>query len=216
MKSISSFILLLFLLATGFAQKNDIEVFEKKEGDKVMVFARNVGKVDYSVTLTFTSKGMDVKPSSKVEAVIPVGFMKEMGNLTPIPGESWEYSYKVNFVQYMGNASVPTDPNSLQKTSSPPTSTAPANADLSKANVVLYSKPGCSRCAYTKKQLASLGIQFEEFSTTSNSPEISNMWAEIRKAGFTGGSITMPVVRADGKYYYNIEDLPSFVAGLKK
>lgn len=205
-------------MATGFAQKNDIEVFEKKEGDKVMVFARNIGKVDYSVTLTFTSKGMDVRPSSKVEAVIPAGFMKEMGNLTPRPGESWEYSYKVNFIQSMGKPVSPADTFSI---STPPaitelTTPVADHSELSKANIVLYSKPGCSRCAYTKKQLSSLQIPFEEFSTISNSPEIPNMWAELRKSGFTGGSITMPVVRADGKYYYNIPDLPSFIAGLKK
>lgn len=238
MKSILSIFCLLLIGYAGFAQKQDVEIFEKKEGSKVIVMARNTGKVEYSVALNITSKGMDVLPSPKVEAAIAPGFMKEMANLTPRPGESWEYSYDATITQSTGKptpnagisptkaspsgtpsptqtreATAPTTNTTTTTISTPPT---PPSQELSKADIILYSKPGCSRCAFVKKQLTSLGIPFEEYSTASASPEINSMWAGLRNSGFTGGSVTMPVVRANGKYYYNIQDMQGFVDKLKK
>lgn len=234
MKYILSIFSLFVISHTGFAQKQDVEIFEKKEGSKVIVVARNTGKTEYSVVLTITSKGMDVLPSSRVESSIAPGFMKEMANLTPRPGETWEYNYDVTVSQLAGKptpgAGVPAakatqGPISQTKTTNAPASSStttttvaapPPAPELSKADIILYSKPGCGRCAYVKKQLTSLGIPFEEYSTTSASPEINSMWAGLRNSGFTGGSVTMPVVRAEGKYYYNIPDMEGFVAKLKK
>jgi glutaredoxin len=239
MKAIFSIFTLLLIGSTGFTQKQDVEIFEKKEGSKVIVMARNTGKVEYSVALNITSKGMDVMPSSKVETSIAPGFMKEMANLTPKPGESWEYSYDVTIAQSSGisspnagvsptKASPSSTPTATQtrEANSPTTTTtttttitpppASPSPELSKADIILYTKPGCSRCAFVKKQLTSKGIAFEEYSTASDSPEINSMWAGLRNSGFTGGSVTMPVVRANGKYYYNIQDMQGFVDKLKK
>ncbi len=228
MKSTFSFLILLLIITSAIAQKEDIEVFEKKEGSKVIVMARNTGNVEYAVTLDITATGMDVSPSIKVQTVIPAGFMKEMANLTPRPGENWEYGYQVSYVQTSANASAKTSsspPDEKETVSPPMPSTAkpapPAQpntppSNLSKANLVVFTKPGCSRCEFTKKQLTSKGIPYEEYSVASDSPEINNMWAGLRSSGFTGGSVTMPVVRSNGKYYYNIPDLQGFVDGLKK
>lgn len=221
MKTILSFILLFQFITIGFAQKKDIDVFERKEGNNVLVIARNTGTIDYSVTVKITSKGMNVLPADTVEAAIPAGFMKQMATITPRPGESWEYGYQVSYLP-LGNKAFPPvapttpDPTAVQTTAAvalPVSSTAP---ELSKANIILYSKPGCGRCDLVKRELTSSGIAFEEYSTTSDSPEISNMWAGLRSSGFTGGSVTMPVVRAEGQYHYNIPDLNGFIASLKK
>ena len=46
MKSSTALVIALFLLTgTVIAQKEDIEIFEKKDGNKNIVVARNVGKV---------------------------------------------------------------------------------------------------------------------------------------------------------------------------
>ncbi len=236
MKAILSIFTLLLIGSTGFTQKQDVEVFEKKEGSKVIVMARNTGKVEYSVELNITSKGMDVLPSSKVETAIAPGFMKEMANLTPKPGESWEYSYEVTISQSTGKptpnagaspakaspSSTPSPTQTREENSTTPSTNTetitppPPASELSKAEIILYTKPGCGRCAFVKKQLTSKGISFEEYSTASDSPEINSMWAGLRNSGFTGGSVTMPVVRAKGKYYYNIQDMQGFVDKLKK
>jgi glutaredoxin len=221
MKIFISLFSLFFVLTTGFSQKKDIEVFEKKDGSKIIVVVRNTGTTDCSVTLTITSKGMEVSPSAQVESMIPAGFMKEIATLMPIPGKDWEYSYDVAFTQTREKTPVKTTettPSTLHNSTSTKQSTTQTNADLhlSTSDVILYSKPGCSRCSFVKQQLSSLNIPFEEYSTTSGSPEINNMWVQLRNSGFDGGSVTMPVVRANGKYYYNIPDLKEFVAKLKK
>jgi len=36
----------------------------------------------------------------------------------------------------------------------------------------------------------------------------------LRDGGFTGDSVTMPVVKVNGKLHYNIKDLTGFVNGL--
>ena len=58
-------------------------------------------------------------------------------------------------------------------------------------------------------------IAYEQVDVTLASPEVNNMWKQLRDGGFTGDSVTMPVVRVNGKYHYNIKDLNGFVAGLK-
>jgi glutaredoxin len=227
MKSLTTFLFLFLILEISHAQKQDIDIFEKKEGSKIIVMARNTGKVDYTVSVDVTSTGMDVAPSNKVEKIVPSGFMKEMAYLTPRTGESWEYSYDVSFVKTSGVAvtqpQTPATPEPKQTQNSPavtkpnlPPPPPTPTSNLSTADIIVYTKPGCSRCSFVKKQLTSMGITFEEYSTTSQSLEINNMWAGLRSAGFSGGSVTMPVVRAKGKYYYNIPDLQGFVDTLKK
>lgn len=217
MKSLSILSFLLLLATVSFSQNRDIEVYEKKDGDKILVMARNTGKVAYSVKVKITSTGMDVKPSDIVEAVIPAGYMKEMATITPRPGESWSYGFEVSFTESAGTSAPPKTTTTSSKSSGQLSSnTASQNtASLTDARIVLYNKPGCSRCAYAKKQMTSLGITYEEVNTQVQSPEVTNMWSELSKSGFAGGSVTMPVIRVDGKYHYDIKDLNDFVGKLK-
>lgn len=225
MKSILISLISLLLTTAIFGQKPDVEVYEKKEGDKTLIIARNTGNAESTVKLTITSQGMDVVPSSIVEAKVPAGFMKEMATLTPRPGELWSYSYDVSITQSVSK------PTSKQTTTVTPTPSSPkatvtttantqqkistSDPSLSNADIILYAKPGCGRCTFAKKQLTSLGIEFLEIDTHSDSPEVPNMWAQMRSQGFKGGSVTMPVIRVKGQYHYDIPDLGSFISKLK-
>lgn len=221
-----------FLLAallfsqSGFTQQKDIEVFEKKEGNKNIVVARNTSKTSYMVTVVINAKGMDVTPSTTVEAVIPGGYMKEMATLVPRPGEGWSYGYEVSFVEYSGelpksNKTSSTTPSTTTSTPTPPQTptvkapTSPEQTNLTSAPIVVYSQAGCGRCSFVKKDLDSKGVKYVEIDVNSPSPEVNNMWQKLRDGGFDGNSITMPVVRVDGQYHYNIKDLAGFVATLK-
>jgi len=226
-----TFLLAAFLFShSGFAQQKDIEVFEKKDGNKNIVVARNTSKTSYMVTVVITAKGMDVTPSTTVEAIIPGGYMKEMATLVPKPGEGWSYGYEVSFVEYSGTLpksntpSTPTQgskPSSTTSTTTPsqtPTVKAPASpeqASLTSAPIVVYSQAGCGRCSFVKKDLDSKGVKYVEIDVNAPSPEVNNMWQKLRDGGFDGNSITMPVVRVDGQYHYNIKDLAGFVATIK-
>ena len=90
----------------------------------------------------------------------------------------------------------------------------PPAVQLSDARIIVYTKPGCGRCAAVKKQMDDRKIQYELVDVSSSSPEVNNMWKKLRDGGFTGDSVTMPVVRVDGKYHYNIKDLTKFVSEL--
>jgi glutaredoxin len=182
--------------------------------------------------VVINAKGMDVTPSTTVEAVIPGGYMKEMATLVPRPGEGWSYGYEVSFVEYTGelpktkSTSSPapgkqpaSSPTATSTPSQTPTATkapdTPTQTSLTSAPIVVYSQAGCGRCSYVKKELNTRGVKFVEIDVNSTSPEVNNMWQKLRDGGFDGDSVTMPVVRVDGEYHYNIKDLAGFVATLK-
>lgn len=221
MKLYSVLLATLLVFSSAIAQENDIEVFEKKEGNKNVVFARNTGKMSYLVSITITAKGMDVTPGISVEAVVPPGYMKELASLTPRPGEAWSYGYDVSYMEHTGQeVKSPTAPTT--QTGSPGTpslgATPPsaAKAELSSSPIIVYTQVGCGRCSTVKKEMKAKGIVFEEVDVNSGSPEVNAMWKNLRDGGFTGNNVTMPVVKVNGQLHYNIKDLLGFVDELKK
>ena len=226
MKWVSAFMLVISLLVTGQAQEKDIEVFEKKDGNKNIVMARNTGKVPYLVTLKINAKGMDVTPGIAVEAVVPAGYMKEMATLVPRPGESWSYGYDVSFMEHitqnLQTAASPTVQKKLDApianqaaVDNPKATVAVPKASLSTTPIILYTQAGCGRCSYVKKELTAKGIAFDEVDVNGGTPDATNMWKQLRDGGFTGDSVTMPVVKVNGQLHYNIKDLAGFVSGIK-
>ena len=214
--------LVAFLFASvSYAQNSEVEVYEKKEGDKTLIMARNIGKSEYKVKVTIKSEGMDVSPSSVVEVSLPAGFMKEMARVTPRPGELWSYSYDVAISRTVSKTTTTpaSTPDAPKQTTTATTTTTPktvkASPILSDAAIILYAKPGCGRCTFAKKHLNNLGIAYEEVDTQSDSPEVPNMWTQLRNQGFKGGSVTMPVIRVNGQYHYDIKDLEGFIGKLK-
>ena len=194
MKWVSAFMLVISLLVTGRAQEKDIEVFEKKEGNKNIVMARNTGKVPYLVTIKINAKGMDVTPGIAVEAVVPAGYMKEMATLVPRPGESWSYGYDVSYVEHTGqNLQTTASPTAQKKqdatvanqaaVDNPKATVAVPKASLSTAPIIVYTQAGCGRCSYVKKELSAKGITFDEVDVNSGSPDATNMWKQLRDGG---------------------------------
>ena len=159
MKIVISVFLSLFLISFISGQKPDVEVYEKKDGEKTILIARNTGEAEATVKVTITSQGMDVTPSSVVESMIPGGFMKEMAVLVPRKGELWSYSYDVSIRRTVSKPADPASPPSPPKSSAVSTSgstpqqlSAPA-PKLSDAEIILYAKPGCGRCTFAKKTI---------------------------------------------------------------
>ncbi len=219
MKTLILLACVLGLNSTLLAQSKDITVFEKKDGDKNIVIARNTGKVPYLVTLDIHATGMDVDPGLKVEGVVPAGSMLNLATLTPKPEETWTYGYNVSYIEYtedtpVSSASGSTEPSKTDEVPVPMTNIT-AKTDVSNNDIIVYSKPGCSRCAFVKKSLLQKGIKFKEVDVTSGDPEVNNMWMDLRHGGFSGESVTMPVVKVEGQLHYNIRDLQQFVDGIK-
>jgi len=223
MKTILIFSGLLFLTVAVSAQQKDISVFEKKEGDKNIVVARNIGKVAYLVTLDIHATGMVVAPGLETETIVPAGHMIDLASLTPKPGEAWSYGYDVSYIEYTGNTTAPGSPAATSSSDVAVANESPATSPTTNPNpavddnqIVIYSKPGCSRCAFVRKSLNEKGIKYKEVDVTSGTPEVSDMWMNLRHGGFAGESVTMPVVKVKGQLHYNIKDLQQFVSGIEK
>lgn len=217
MKSLTVIALLLVIPICLAAQAQDIQVFEKKDGNKITVVARNIGQVDYAVTVDIQSAGMNVTPGKNVSAVIPAGHMKDMAILEPIPGQGWSYGYDVSFTQSSGGTGSGGQVNEAQPASSP-AAARPASAPspaLSNAPLILYTQATCGRCTMAKKELSGRNLKFEEVDVNSGSPEVNAMWMKLRENGFTGTTVTMPVIRYNGIYHYDIKDLKEFLSTLK-
>jgi glutaredoxin len=202
------------------AQENDIEIFEKKDGNKNIVIARNIGKVPYLVTLKIDAEGMIVSPGKEVEGIVPAGYMKELATLTPQPGVGWSYGYDVSFIEYVGQpASTPknlSEEDSDQASQSAVEVPIPAaSTDLSAAPIIVYTRDGCGRCSFVKKEMNKNQIEFEEVDINGGSDEANNMWKLLRETGFTGNTVTMPVVKINGELHYNIKDLAGFIEDIK-
>lgn len=204
MKLLFSLLSLLLFQNSTFVQAQDIQVFERKDGKKNIVVARNIGKTGYTVTLKVTSTGMKVTPSETVEVQLPAGTMKDMVTIEPIPGQTWSYSYEASYQEIVANQP--------KATTGVPTTAGNAPSILPEEAMIVYTKEGCGRCAMVKKDLTSRGIEFTEVDVNGTSPEVAHMWDQLRSVGYAGASITLPVVRLDGKYHYNIPDLKSFLS----
>mgnify|MGYP000909700024 FL=1 len=216
----------ILLSTVAIAQDQDIQIFEKKDGNKNIVVARNVGKVSYLVTLSIDATGMDVIPGIELESVVPAGYMKELATLTPRPGQAWSYGYDVSFVEYTGqevkstpnpspNAAVSAEPSAPVSTPKPQAPSAVPSAGQDNTGIIIYTQAGCGRCAFVRKEMTAKGIAYHEVDVNSGSPEVNDMWKKLRDGGFNGDSVTMPVVSVKGELHYNIKDLQGFVNGIK-
>jgi len=66
---------------------------------------------------------------------------------------------------------------------------------MEKSSVIVYSKPNCMQCQFTKKYLENKGIPFEEKDVEQNAEAID----EVKKMGFS----SLPVVIAEGIEAFN-------------
>ncbi len=73
--------------------------------------------------------------------------------------------------------------------------------------IIVFTNPGCSRCAYIVGTLKKNNIEFKEYSASDRNSPV-NMWQALQASGkFKGGSIMMPVVLYNNQTLFNIEDL---------
>lgn len=66
---------------------------------------------------------------------------------------------------------------------------------MEKATVIVYSKPNCMQCQFTKKYLESKGIPYEVKDIEQNDKAID----EVKQLGFS----SLPVVIAEGIEAFN-------------
>ncbi|MBM3428580.1 MAG: glutaredoxin [Bacteroidetes bacterium] len=82
------------------------------------------------------------------------------------------------------------------------------------AELIVYTKDGCPRCAEAKEILHARGRVFIE-KNISNPQNRDSMWDALhQKSGGESVRLVMPVVVVDGQLYYNLPDIPQFFSGI--
>jgi len=82
--------------------------------------------------------------------------------------------------------------------------------------VILYGRPTCGLCKATKSALSSESILFAEKNIDSDKQAQKEMWDHVAAAGHNGGSISLPVVVANGKVFLEpSKDLGKFISEVK-
>ena len=76
--------------------------------------------------------------------------------------------------------------------------------------VVVYSKPGCGQCIFTKKHLEDKGIDFKEVDVTKNSEGLER----VKSLGYSG----LPVVEYEDVHFngYQANELDKIISLVKK
>ena len=76
--------------------------------------------------------------------------------------------------------------------------------------VVVYSKPGCGQCIFTKKHLEDKGIDFKEVDVTKNSEGLER----VKSLGYSG----LPVVEYEDIHFngYQANELDKIISLVKK
>ena len=76
--------------------------------------------------------------------------------------------------------------------------------------VVVYSKPGCGQCVFTKRHLEDSGIDFKEIDITKNNEGL----ARVKSLGYSG----LPVVEYEDIHFngYQANELDKVINLVKK
>lgn len=82
-----------------------------------------------------------------------------------------------------------------------------------KAEVTIYTMPGCGRCSYTISYLKKNNIPYTEYSTSDKDNNMK-MWRAISDSGKPARSISMPVVVINGQTYFSMPDLKGFTESI--
>ncbi len=206
------FFLLLFCSTTLtlHSQKHKVEVFTKKNKDSYVLNAKNNSNVQQEVTLTLTVKNLRGY-KNPITKLVPANSTKEIVTLTFIKGKANKVTTRYTYKPKPTQEEINLRKKQLEEK-------AIENVgDVSKG-IVVFSKDGCSRCHYATSYLLDNHIDFKLLNTTENKDYKKLMWILLRKnlPASDLKSVIMPVILIDGELSYNMKNLKTFVANLKK
>lgn len=204
-------IAVIFYTVANAQEKKDIELFQTENGNEISFAVKNHLRDFMTVELSVTGTGftcnvplpaiIDLKSYEKKDAI----------KLTLAPsGSSYSISYKSYKTSQKHLSETPTTSqnSTLEKNS------RAATTDLNKG-IVLFTIDGCGRCAQALSYFKNENIPFKEINVSQSKEDEQKMWEILVNAGFADTSIQTPVVLVDGKAYYNMPDMTSFLQGLK-
>jgi len=94
----------------------------------------------------------------------------------------------------------------------PDTSITSAKADST--TLIVFFRPGCSRCESFIKLLIEKNIRYTSIDMSTDDPRILQMWKDIQTEGFNGGTIRYPIIRYQGTVIWEMIDMNAFIESL--
>ncbi len=197
-------IYLLFFALSAIGQ-NDIELIEEHEGNQVLVYVKNNRNDAVEITISADIKGFTTNALFPYKQKIDANNKVWAFTLTETIGIENSYRFNVSYSvpKQVVAEQAPTDKSRLTDIS----------LDVSKVNI--FTKDGCGRCAAALKYLTENNIPFNDLNTTIHRPNNALMFEKLGEAGFTSGSVTMPVIVYKDSVYYNIKDLTAILKSFK-
>ncbi len=214
-------IVLLPLSIVG--QKNMIEIIEEKDGQNIIVKAKNLSDAEIQLSLELTSKGFGLKSKEVFNEKLASKQTKTIVKLIPQANKSWSYNISSSYKLIMDSPRVSkTQETSLGKNHSDIEHKQSANSAqvntiatlYDKNDIVVYTKNKCGRCHRTIDILKTGNISYKERNIEKNKKYHQEISTLLMENGFEGGSFSTPAIILNGKLHYNIKDLDSFVRSI--
>lgn len=210
--------LALLIPFLAIAQKKSIEIQKTKDGDAIVLTAKNTTTQAQEVEVTLESEGMGLKPEEVITKVLPAKSEAEMIRFQPQAGQKWSYGYKYKYTlsqaavaeEAVASPSTPTATTTAEETKLQEQKEKPSEA-VAEKGIVVYSKKGCGRCTATISHLKKHDIDFKEVNITKNEKNMKKLSKALYANGFSGGRFQTPVISVDGTLHYKIPDLRAFL-----
>lgn len=217
-------LLSIFLLPSSIiGQKNMLEIIEEKQGDNIIIKAKNLSTSEIQLTLELTSKGFGLKSKEVFEEKLGSKQTKTIVKLIPQANKSWSYNIATSYTTISNLPAVSTtQERELHKdTKDVQLKNQEATAQIStleklynKDDIVVYTKDKCGRCHRTVNMLKSSKIPFKERNMSKNKKYHQEISTLLMENGFEGGAFSTPAIIVDSELHYNIRDLEGFVSEL--
>lgn len=191
------FLFVLFLVAVfspAFSQE-EVEVFQKENGNQTLIVGKNNIDEPFEITLDVASKGFTTADIFPKKIVLQGKEEKILASLSCPPKTACEYGTSISYKK-------------VNKPVKRLTRTTGVQINPTKVNV--FTKDDCARCAFVISEFEKNKVVFLELNTTLAPSNNELMFENLREAGYKENTIQMPVVIHDGKVYYNIKDLKAF------
>lgn len=220
MKRIIFSLIVQFFYFYSVAQ-SPIEIIEEKVGTTQMYFYA-ISSIDEPIEFTFNMalSGATADVKLPISKVLHKGEKTLLTKVTIDPNVEWSYETSSSYKKVRKIVATPTKDMTGDKTTGKTGNADETNrrftaVQMNTQKINLFTKDGCGRCSFVKEYLDKNKISYVELNTSMHQPNNELMFAELEKAGFTGGSVTMPVVVYKGKLSYSIQNLQAFVETLK-
>jgi len=167
MKSLSTLIILFFLIINTFAQNKapNVTIKEKKIGNRVELYAVNLKDESYKVTLNVYTQDYKRAHQGPVTKTVPAHQAIKMLTMIQIAETPGLYSYDLN-VSEMGYEIALKGNKKFNKK---------LNAALKNKNITLFTKANCNLCTDTKQFLKRNRVLFKEHHVVQDSVKLKQI-----------------------------------------